>query len=144
MAAAGPRVPRRVAGVGKRYEHHWRFFPLWYYQDALAGRDAELWRLELLLEGAFNLLGVLAALNRVYYARFELKRLRALTAKLRVAPPRLAERLEALFTLAPSDAADELGRLVAETRALVLRELPAANVPLRRHPGERIQPWRAS
>ena len=63
-------------------EHHWRFFPLWFYDDAIALRDSELWRLDMLLEAAFNLLGVLAALNRVYYARFELKRLRKLEAKL--------------------------------------------------------------
>ena len=49
----------------------------------------------MLLEASFNLLGVLAALNRVYYARFELKRLRALVAKFEYAPPHLADRLEA-------------------------------------------------
>ncbi len=123
-------------------ERHWRFFPLWYYDDALAARDAELWRLDLLLDGAFNLLGVLAALHRVYYARFELKRLRVLTAKLARKPPRLADRLESLFTLPTAEAAEEFGRLVAETRALVLEELPDLELPLRRMPGERIRPWR--
>jgi hypothetical protein len=61
----------RVAAI----EHHWRFFPLWFFAEPMAVRDSELWRLDMLLEAAFNLLGVLAALNRVYYARFELKRL---------------------------------------------------------------------
>lgn len=128
----------RRAGI----EQHWRFFPLWWYDEALAGRDAELWRLELLLEAAFNLLGVLAALNRVYFSRFELKRLRALVGSFALAPPDLADRLEALFRLPAGAAADELGRLVVETRDLVGRELPDLELPLRRPPGTRAQPWR--
>lgn len=123
-------------------EQHWRFFPLWWYGEAMAARDTELWRLDMLLEAAFNVLAVLAALNRVYFARFELKRLRALEAKLELAPPNLADRLERLFRLAPAEAADELGRLVVETRDLVARELPDLELPLRRAPGTRAQPWR--
>src|SRR5918996_458596 len=57
-------------------ERHWNFFPLWYYGEAMAMRDAELWRLDMLLEAAFNLLAVLAALNRLYFSRFELKQMR--------------------------------------------------------------------
>jgi hypothetical protein len=129
----------RVAAI----EHHWRFFPLWWYGEAMAARDTELWRLDMLLEAAFNLLGVLAALNRVYFARFELKRLRMLVAKFEHAPPRLADRLEALFRLQPAEAAADLGRLVLETRDLVARELPGLDLPLRRPPGTRAQPWRA-
>jgi len=121
--------------------HHWRFFPLWWYGSALETRDAELWRLDMLLEASFNLLGVLAALNRVYYARFELKRLRRLVAKLELAPPDLADRLESLVHLPPADAADELGRLVVETRDLVAGELPGLELALRRPPGTRAEPW---
>ena len=137
-AAAYPDELRRAA-----IAQHWRFFPLWYYGDAMERRDSELWRLDMLLDGAFNLLAVLAALNRVYFARFELKRLRALVAKLAIAPPDLADRVESLFRLPAGDAAEELGRLVVETRELVLREVPDAEVPLRRPPGVRIQPWSA-
>jgi hypothetical protein len=135
-AADYPEALRRAS-----IEHYWRFFPLWYYGDAIRLRDGELWRLDMLLDGAFNLLGVLAALSRVYYARFELKRLRQLVAKLDHAPPRLADRLEALFRLPAEEAADELGRLVVETRELVRRELPDIELPLRRPPGEHIRPW---
>jgi hypothetical protein len=135
-AAAYPDELRRAAIM-----HHWRFFPLWYYDDAIASRDAELWRLDMLLGGAFDLLGVLSALNRVYFARFELKRLRVLVAKLELAPADLADRLELLFRLPARDAADELGRLVVETRDLVARELPDLELQLRRPPGVRIQPW---
>lgn len=122
-------------------ERHWSFFPLWYYGEAMAVRDAELWRLDMLLEAAFNLLAVLAALNRRYFARFELKRMRALIAQMELAPPRLAERLESLFRVAPEPAAAELGRLVEETRALVAAELPDLELPLRLPPGTRQQPW---
>lgn len=127
----------RVASIA----HHWSFFPLWYFEEAMALRDSELWRLDMLLEAAFNLLGVLAALNRIYYARFELKRLRALVAKLPLAPPDLADRLERLFVLPAAEAATELGTLVVETRDLVARELPDLELPLRRPPGTRVQPW---
>jgi hypothetical protein len=127
----------RVASIA----HHWNFVPLWYFEEAMALRDSELWRLDMLLEAAFNLLGVLAALNRVYYARFELKRLRALVAKLPLAPLDLADRLEQLFALPSGEAAAELGRLIVETRDLVVRELPGLELPLRRPPGTRVQPW---
>ena len=107
----------------------------------MAARDAELWRLDVLLEAAFNLLGVLAGLNRLYVARFEFKRLRSLVAKMELAPPALADRLEELFRLPPHEAAQELGRLVEETRALVAAELPHVELPLPHPPGTRQQPW---
>ena len=135
-AAAYPDELQRAA-----IAHHWQFFPLWYYGDAMEVRDSELWRLDMLLDGAFNVLGVLAALNRVYFARFELKRFRAFVAKLALAPHDLADRVESLFRLPAAEAAEELGRLVVETRELVLRELPDIELPLRRPPGVRVQPW---
>lgn len=122
-------------------ERHWDFFPLWYYGEAMAARDSELWRLDMLLNGAFNLLGVLAGLNRVYFARFELKRMRELIAKMELAPPSLADRLQSLFRLPPEEAASELGALVAETRQLVAGEFPDLNLPLLFPPGTRQQPW---
>ena len=122
-------------------ERHWSFLPLWYYGDAIAARDAELWRLDALLEAAFNLLGVLAGLNRLYFARFELKRTRALVAKMPLAPRDLAERLESLFRLDPPAAAEELGRLIEETRALVAAELPDVELSLPFPPGTRQRAW---
>jgi predicted nucleotidyltransferase len=124
-------------------ERYWRFFPLWHYADSMAARDAELWRLDMLLEAAFNLLGVLAGLNRLYFSRFELKRMRALIDQMEIAPPHLADRLESLFRLEPREAADELERLVEETRVLVAGELPALELPLplRLPPKARQQPW---
>ena len=123
---------------------HWDFFPLWYYDEPMAQRDAELWRLDVLLEGAFNLLGVLAGLNRLYFARFELKRMRDYVAKMELRPPSLADRVEALFRLPPSEAAEQFGALVEETRELLARELPDLDLPLQFPPGERQQPWQLS
>jgi hypothetical protein len=123
-------------------ETHWRFFPSWWYEPRIANRDAVLWRTEKLLDDAFNLLGVLAALNRVYYSRFELKRFRD-CAELDLAPPRLAERVESLVLGDYEAAVRELESLVSETQELVRRELPDVDVSLRRAPGAREQPWRA-
>jgi hypothetical protein len=122
-------------------ERHWRISPLWFRADAIAARDAELWRLDLLLEAAFDLLAVLAALNRLYHSRFELKRMRKVVARMQCAPPNLADRLESLFRLTAPEAAAELGRLVVETRELVHRELPDLDLPLPHPPGVTQQPW---
>ncbi|HEV8655407.1 MAG TPA: nucleotidyltransferase domain-containing protein [Candidatus Limnocylindria bacterium] len=137
VRAAHYPEPLRLAMV----QRYWRFFPLWYEGAALAKRDAELWRLDMLLEGAFNLLGVLAGLNRLYFTRFQLKGTRAYIAKMTLAPARLAERLESLFRLDPESAAAELGRLVEETGALVAAELPEFDAGLRFPQGTQRQPW---
>ncbi len=122
-------------------QRYWRFFPLWYEGAALANRDAELWRLDMLLEGAFNLLGVLAGLNRLYFTRFQFKRMREFVAGMKLAPDRLADRLESLFRLDAEGAAAELERLVEETLTLVETELPDFDTGMRFPPGTRHQPW---
>ncbi len=136
------RVRRYPEGLRRAtVERHWNFFPLWYHGEAMAARDAELWRTDMLLEAAFNLLGVLAGINRLYYSRFELKRMRALVAKMELAPPGLADRLESLFRLDADLAAAEVGRLVDETRALAAAEFPDLELPLQFPPGTRKEPW---
>ena len=123
-------------------KHWWRFFPLWYHEQALASRDAGLWRQEELVNAAYALVGTLAGVNRLYFARFEFKRQRAFLEKLSVAPARFADRLESLFALPPADAIAELGALVLETQAIVERELPGIDVTLRRPPGgAHVEPW---
>jgi predicted nucleotidyltransferase len=121
--------------------HWWRFFPLWYHERSLASRDAGLWRQEELVNAAYALIGTLAGVNRLYFARFEFKRQRAFMEKMTVAPPRFADRLESLLTLPPADAIAELGSLVLETQAIVERELPGVDVTLRRPPGTHVEPW---
>jgi hypothetical protein len=130
--------PLRRAMVGR----YWDFFPLWHYEEAMAVRDTDLWRLDVLVDSAFKLLGVLAGLNRLYFTRFELKRMRALVAQMELAPPDLADRLESLFRLERGAAAAELGRLVEETRDLVVAEFPDLELPLRLPPGTKQVPWR--
>jgi len=123
-------------------ERHWRFFPLWYTERRLAARDTYLWRRQILVKAAFDLLAVLSALNRLYFAAFEPKRLRKLTARMTIAPPELADRLERLFELESEEAARELERLVDETQALVQAELPDLELPrLRRPLGARRRPF---
>ena len=136
-----PDVLRRAMIV-----HHWRFFPLWYTARRLAVRDTYIWRRQVLVDAALDLLAVLGALNRLYVApRFELKRLRKLTARMTLAPPALADRLERLFAADAEEAALELERLVGETKALVEAELPDLELPpLRRPLGARHEPFSLS
>jgi hypothetical protein len=132
-------APRSVLLRRAMIERHWRFFPLWYVDGQVAERDALLWRQEILVDAAFDLLAVLAALNRLYFTRFQLKRMRKLVGRMRLAPPDLANRLERLFE--SEDAAHELERLVAETQALVAAELPDLELRLRQPIGARREPW---
>jgi hypothetical protein len=127
----------------KMIVHHWRFFPLWFTARRLAVRDTYIWRRQVLVNAVLDLLAVLGALNRLYVApHFELKRLRKLTARMTLAPPDLADRLERLFEAEAEEAALELERLVGETKALVEAELPDLELPpLRRPLGARHEPF---
>lgn len=100
---------------------HWKVVPLWKLTDHIAARDAEIWRHQILVDGAYDLLAVLAAVNRVWFSSFQFKRTRQLTGRLADAPADLANRLEALFTLPPVASARELERLTDETRAILER-----------------------
>jgi hypothetical protein len=121
--------------------HWWRFFPLWYHEPSLASRDVGLWRQEELVNAAYALIGTLAGVNRLYFARFEFKRQRAFLEKMALAPPHFADRIESLVTLPPAEAIAELGALVLETQAIVERELPGVDVTLRRPPGAHVEAW---
>jgi predicted nucleotidyltransferase len=136
-AAAFPE-PLRKAMV----ERYWKFFPLWYAGPALEKRDAALWRLDALLEATFNLLGVLAALNRMYFTRFQFKHLRRYVSQMSVSPPRLAERVESLFRLDPGRATVELESLIEETAVLVRTEMPDLELHLAFPLRSRQSPWR--
>jgi hypothetical protein len=103
---------------------HLSFFPLWGLQGRLGPRDASIWRFQALVEAAFNLLAVLAGLNRLYFTSFQFKRMRSFVEKMRVAPPDLANRIDHLFTAESAEAAAELERLVQETMELVEQQMP--------------------
>ena len=104
------------------------WFPIWTIDDHLASRDAELFRRQMLLDGAFRVVAVLSALNRLYFSTFQFKRTRAHIAQMAVKPERLAERLDGVANDPPSAAAELLRALVDETKEIVRREMPDVDV----------------
>jgi hypothetical protein len=127
-------------------EKRWTFFPWWYFEEKLRSRDATVWRYEVLVRSAYNIVGVLAALNRLYFSSFEFKRTTAFLSQFDVAPPNLAVRLDALFESDEAHATAELERLVAETQALVAERFPDLDLSVEwsgkpTAPGQRESPW---
>ncbi len=104
------------------------FFGVWALDRHLAARDAELFRRQMLLDGAFRVLAVLSAVNRLYFTTFQFKRARAHADRMTHRPDRLAERLDRVANAAPSEAAAELRMLVDETKAIVKKEMPEVDV----------------
>jgi len=122
-------------------ERHLRIPPMWVADDRMASRDATIFRHQMLVQAALNLLAVLAGLNRVYFSSFQFKRMHAFAARLPLAPPNVADRLERLFEN-PHRAGPGLEALLVETLALVERELPDLDTtPARRWVGQRPEPW---
>ena len=120
---------------------HLSIFPLWLVRDVVLPRDATVWVYEILVQSAQNLLGVLAGLNRVYYSPFQFKRMHDFAGTLPLAPPELAERLEALFR-EPREAPERLEALVAETVDLVRQHMPAVDrTSAQASLGQRRSPW---
>ena len=78
-----------------------RFFPVWYVQDALEARDATLWHFQIRTETAYNLIGILAGLNRLYFTTFQFKKMRRFLDGMPIKPERLADRLEDVFRQSP-------------------------------------------
>ena len=123
LRAAYPESLRR-----REVEKNLGFFPIWRIDDHLAARDAELFRRQMLVEGAFRVVSVLSAVNRVYFSTFQFKRTAAHFDQLKAKPDRLSERIDAVANAAPSVAAEELRRLVEDTKAIVKREMPEIDV----------------
>jgi len=127
-------------------EKRWKFFPWWYFQERLRARDTTVWRYDVLVQSVYSIVGVLAALNRLYFSTFEFKRASNFLARLQVAPPNLAARLDALFDADELSSTIEVERLVAETGALVSAQHPDIDLALKwgEHqtpPGSRESPW---
>jgi hypothetical protein len=127
-------------------EKHWRFFPWWYFGERLGARDATIWRNDVLVQSAYNVVGVVAALNRQYFSRFEFKRAGKFLSRLEIAPPDLASRLNALFEMDERRSVAELERLVGETASLVAERFPDIDLSLAwggtpTPPGKRELPW---
>lgn len=123
--------------------HYLSFFPAWGVPGQLLRRDPGVWYRQILVESAQNVLGVLAGLSRVYYTPFQHKRLRRFVAGLSVAPPGLADRLEALFTSPVPEALEALEALVGEVAALVEARMPEVDTSaVRRRLGWRKPGWK--
>lgn len=105
-----------------------KVFPIWSMPHVATERDASLWHQQMRLEGAFNLLGVLAGLNRQYFSTFQFKKMRRLLSAMTIVPDQCAERLESLMTLPPVEAGEVLETLVPEVLALVAVYLPGVDV----------------
>jgi hypothetical protein len=127
-------------------EKRWKFFPWWYFEERLRARDATAWRYDVLVQSAYGIVGVLAALNRLYFSTFEFKRATKFMSRLEVAPANLAARLNAVFDPDERRSTAELERLVAETQALVAQRFPDLDLALEwggkpTPPGARESPW---
>jgi hypothetical protein len=127
-------------------EKRWVFFPWWYFQERLRARDTTVWRYDVLVQSTYNIVGILAALNGVYFSTFEFKRERRFLSQLQVAPPNLAARLGALFEADEPASTAELERLVSEVGGLVARRFPDLELGLewgehQTPPGSREQAW---
>lgn len=123
-------------------EHHAQFVPMWKIRDRMAVRDARLWLSEIFVKAAYNILGVLSGLNRLYYSTFQFKRMRGLVGRMPIAPPNLADRLDNLFIGDLSAALEDLRLLVQETMSLVHTHMPDVKIdPRWFEPDEQQQPW---
>ncbi len=80
------------------------------------------------MESCYRQLGALAALNRRYFTRFQVKRMARLAASLAIAPPALASRIDALLLAAPAIAFAQLHALEGEVLDLVARHAPRVDL----------------
>lgn len=122
--------------------HHLRFFPLWSLHGRLGERDALLWMHQSRVETLYNILGVLAGLNRLYFSTFQFKRMGLFVGKMRLAPPNLAPRLTRALEAPVQEAALLLRELVVNTVALIETAMPQADMTQpRRALARQEQPW---
>ena len=104
---------------------HFLAAPLsWRGISQLVDRDAALWCRDLQVDACYRLCGVLAGLNRIYFTRFQVKRLRRLAAKFVNAPTDLAQRVERLLDAPPREAFALLFELEGEVLERVERAMP--------------------
>ena len=107
----------------KMVETHLSFQPFWVLTEMGAGRGDLLFLYQSLVDAEKAVLGVLCGLNSVYLPG-DFKRTGSLAARLLIAPENLAARLNAVFQLAPRDAAEEIGTLIRETFTLIEQQMP--------------------
>jgi hypothetical protein len=118
LAAFPPELARAMA------RHYSATAVPWRAMNQLIERDAALWCRELQVQACYRLLGLLAAVNRRYYSCFQNKRLHHWAGSLELAPPALADRLEALLCAPPRAAAVALHALEGEVLNLLALHMP--------------------
>jgi hypothetical protein len=120
LRAVQARLARFPPALGLAMVRHWISAPTpWKAVAQILHRDAALWCREILVEACWRQLGMLAGINQRYFTRFQLKRMGRLAAALAIAPPRLAERIDALLQAPLPAAFDQLHALEGEVLALV-------------------------
>ncbi len=106
-------------------KHFLSFFPVWGISHYFMARDATWWLQQILVEAEEHMLGVLAALNHLYFSSFQFKRMHRFVHQMHIMPADLAARLDALFYEEPATAISHLKELVLETVVLVEQHMPA-------------------
>ena len=104
----------------------------WWASDFWVERGARLPLTELLCHMERKILRVLLALNRIYLPDPRFKWAHRLVGQFQIAPPRLAERLDAILTAEPAAATAEMQRLLDETIDLVEQHVPGVDVAFAR------------
>ena len=126
LAQFPPALGRAMAVHGLASPTPWRAI------NQIVHRDAELWCREIQVDACYRLLLILCGLNGRYFTRFQVKRLHRLAAQLPLAPPALADRIEALLAAPARAAFTELHRLEGEVLARVAARWPDIDLALQR------------
>lgn len=103
---------------------HLDFDASWYAAGMLADRDDLVFLYDLYNRIAHDMLGTLAALNRVYLPHPRHKWMDHLIAHMPIAPESLSLRLKQVFRLAPRSGVRLMNELLEETLGLIEARLP--------------------
>jgi hypothetical protein len=126
VAAFPPELGRAMVRHGLVGSPSWRGIAL------LQHRDAALWCREIQVDGCYRILLMLAGLNGRYFTRFQVKRTHRLARSLAIAPPLLAERIDALLAAPVNEGLAALHALEGEVVDLVEQHLPEIDLALAR------------
>jgi hypothetical protein len=112
----------------------------WRGISQLLHRDAALTCRDIQVDACYRLLLMLCGLNGLYFTRFQFKRLQRLASKLTLAPPRLAERIDALLLAPAQEAFAALHVLEGEVLDRVAQAMPDVDLAEARKRRERWLP----
>jgi hypothetical protein len=135
LAALQARLAVFPPALGRAMIEHALLKPAlsWRGIAQLPARDTALWCRDVQVDTCYRLLHALCGLNGRYFTRFQVKRVGRLAARLAIAPPALAERIDALLSAPPAPAFDALHALEGEVLDLVAGVRPEIDLaPARR------------